>query len=225
MNVAIIAAGGQGTRMAAERPKQFLELAGVPVIFRTLRVFEECEAIQEVIVVMTSEHTAEFLALAQKQELRKLAKVVPGGVTRADSVLQGLRAVREATAEIVAVHDAARPFVTADEIAQTVAAAVKEGAAVLVSRPVDTVKEVTDGVVVKTLKRAQLRNALTPQCFSYRLLRRAYEGVDVLDPEITDESCLIERLGRRVVTVEGSSLNIKITRPEDMLLAEALISS
>src|SRR5687767_2413469 len=108
MNVAIIAAGGQGTRMAAERPKQLLELAGVPIIFRTLRVFEACEAIHEMIVVMPSEHSAEFLSLAQKEDLTKLARVVPGGVTRAESVLQGLRAVREATVEIVAVHDAVR---------------------------------------------------------------------------------------------------------------------
>ena len=225
MNVAIIAAGGQGTRMAVERPKQFLELAGIPIIIRTLRVFEDCNAIQEIIVVIPSEHSAEFLSLAQKQNLTKLARVVPGGATRAESVLQGFRAVREATAQIIAVHDAVRPFVTAHEIERTVAAAEKEGAAILVSRPVDTIKEVADGVVVKTLKRGDLRNALTPQCFTYRLLRRAYEGVDVLDPELTDESCIVERLGVSIVTVEGSSRNIKITGPEDILLAEALISS
>ena len=211
--------------MAAERPKQFLELGGVPIIIRTLRVFEECKSIQEIIVVMASEHSAEFLSLAQKQNLTKLAKVVPGGATRAESVLQGLRAVREATAQIIAVHDAVRPFVTAEEIERTVAAAEKDGAAILVSQPVDTLKEVVDGVVVKTLKRGDLRNALTPQCFTYRVLRRAYEGVDVLDPDLTDESCIVERLGVKVVTVEGSSRNIKITRPEDVLFAESLVSS
>lgn len=211
--------------MAADRPKQFLELGGVPIIIRTLRVFEECNAIHEIIVVMASEHSAEFLSLAQKQNLTKLARVVPGGATRAESVLQGLRAVREATAQIVAVHDAVRPFVTADEIERTVAAAENEGAAILVSRPVDTIKEVVDGAVVKTLKRGDLRNALTPQCFTYKLLRSAYEGVDVSDPDLTDESRIVERLGVKIVTVEGSARNIKITRPADLALAEALIKS
>lgn len=223
MNVAIIAAAGQGARMAGERPKQFIELAGVPILFHTLRAFEQCDVIQEIIVVLPALETATFLSLAKKYSLRKLAKVVPGGATRAESVLHGLQAVREATAEIVAVHDGVRPFVTPDEIARTVKAAKLEGAAILVSSPVDTMKEVRDGVVVKTLKRADLRNALTPQCFQYKLLRRAYEEVDVTDPDLTDESRLVERLGVRVATVEGSPRNIKITTQEDILVGEALL--
>lgn len=223
MNVAIIAAAGQGARMAGERPKQFIELAGVPILFHTLRAFEQCDVIQEIIVVLPALETATFLSLAKKYSLRKLAKVVPGGATRAESVLHGLQAVREATAEIVAVHDGVRPFVTPDEIARTVKAAKLEGAAILVSSPVDTMKEVRDGVVVKTLKRADLRNALTPQCFQYKLLRRAYEEVDVTDPDLTDESSLVERLGVRVATVEGSPRNIKITTQEDILVGEALL--
>jgi 2-C-methyl-D-erythritol 4-phosphate cytidylyltransferase len=223
MNVAIIAAAGQGTRMAGERPKQFIELAGVPILFHTLRAFEQCDLIQEIIVVLPALETATFLSLANKYSLRKLAKVVPGGATRAESVLHGLQAVREATAEIVGVHDGVRPFVTPDEITRTVEAAKLEGAAILVSSPVDTLKEVRDGVVVKTLRRADLRNALTPQCFQYKLLRRAYEEVDVTDQDLTDESSLVERLGVRVATVEGSPRNIKITRQEDILLGELLL--
>jgi 2-C-methyl-D-erythritol 4-phosphate cytidylyltransferase len=225
MNVAIIAAAGQGTRMAGERPKQFIELAGVPILFHTLRAFERCDLIQEIIVVLPALETATFLSLANEYSLRKLAKVVPGGATRAESVLHGLQAVREATAEIVAVHDGVRPFVTPDEIARTVNAAKLEGAAILVSSPVDTMKEVRDGVVVKTLRRADLRNALTPQCFQYKLLRRTYEDVDVTDPDLTDESSLVERLGVHVATVEGSPRNIKITTQEDILLGEALLKS
>ncbi|MBC8029146.1 MAG: 2-C-methyl-D-erythritol 4-phosphate cytidylyltransferase [Pyrinomonadaceae bacterium] len=223
MNVAIIAAAGQGTRMAGTRPKQFLELAGTPIIFHTLKAFEECDAIQEIIVVIRAEDSAHFLALAQQQNLRKLAKVVPGGATRAESVLHGLQAVREATAEIVAVHDGVRPFITPDEIARTVEAARCEGAAILVTTPVDTMKEVSAGAVVRTLNRVELRNALTPQCFTYKLLRHAYEEADVLDPTLTDESSLVERLGVRIVTVEGSSRNIKITREADLAVAEALL--
>jgi 2-C-methyl-D-erythritol 4-phosphate cytidylyltransferase len=223
MNVAIIAAGGQGTRMASERPKQFLELAGVPILFHTLKVFERCDVIQEIIVVIPAHESAAFLALANKHGLRKLAKVVPGGGTRAESVLHGLQAVREATAEIVAIHDGVRPFVTPDEIARTVAAAELEGAAILVSSPVDTIKEVKDGMVTGTLKRDELRNALTPQCFRYKLLRRAYEQVDVNDPELTDESAMVERLGVRIATIEGNPRNIKITRLEDLAVGEAIL--
>jgi 2-C-methyl-D-erythritol 4-phosphate cytidylyltransferase len=223
MNTAIIAAAGQGTRMAGNRPKQFIELAGVPVLFHTLRAFEQCDVIQEIIVVLPATESATFLSLAGKYSLKKLAKVVPGGATRAESVLRGLQAVREATAEIVAVHDGVRPFVTADEISRTVAAASREGAAILVSSPVDTVKKVRDGAVVSTLPRAHLRNALTPQCFQYKLLRRAYEELDVADPALTDESSLVERLGHRVAIVEGSARNIKITRQEDLVVAEAIL--
>lgn len=223
MNVAIIAAAGQGKRMAGKRPKQFLELAGTPIIFHTLKAFQQCEVIQEIVVVVAAEETAGFLSLADKYALRKIRAVVPGGVTRAQSVLHGLQALEEATAEIVAVHDGVRPFVTPDEIARTVEAAKLEGAAILVSNPVDTMKEVRDGAVVKTLKRAELRNALTPQCFTYKLLRRAYDEADVSDPELTDESSLVERLGVKIITVEGSSRNIKITRQEDILVGEAIL--
>jgi 2-C-methyl-D-erythritol 4-phosphate cytidylyltransferase len=223
MNVAIIAAAGQGLRMAGKRPKQFLELAGTPIIFHTLQAFEQCDSIQEIIVVISAAEAAGFLALAGKRELRKLTKVVPGGATRAESVLRGLQSVRETTVEIVAVHDAVRPFVTPDEITRTIAAAQLEGGAILVSSPVDTVKEVRDGAVVKTLRREDLRNALTPQCFQYKLLRRAYEQADVFDPELTDESSLVERLGQTVTVVEGSTRNIKITRPEDLAVAEVLL--
>jgi 2-C-methyl-D-erythritol 4-phosphate cytidylyltransferase len=223
MNVAIIAAAGQGTRMAGTRPKQFLELAGTPILFHTLSAFERCDAIQEIIVVIPARESAGFLSLANKYGLRKLAKVVPGGATRAESVLHGLQAVREATAEIIAVHDGVRPFVTPDEIARTVEAARNDGAAIMVSTPVDTVKEVRDGLIVKTLRRADLRNALTPQCFTYKLLRRAYEGVDVSDPDLTDESSLVERLGVKITAVEGSARNIKITRDEDLAVGEAIL--
>ena len=223
MNVAIIAAAGQGTRMGGNRAKQFLELAGTPIIIHTLRSFELCEAIQEIILVLPAQDTAGFLAIAEKHRLRKLSKIVPGGTTRAESVLKGLLAVRAATAEIVAVHDGVRPFVTVDEITRTVRAAEVNEAAILAAELTDTIKEVSNGMVAKTLPRTGLRRALTPQCFRFELLRRAYEQADVLDPELTDESSLVERLGVKVTIVEGSSRNIKITGPGDLAIAEALL--
>ena len=224
MNVAIIAAAGSGSRMGGKRPKQFLELAGVPIIFHALRTFDRCDVIHQIVVVLAAGETGDFLSIAKQNGFQKIVAVVPGGDTRAASVLRGLRAV-DAETEVVAVHDAVRPFITCDEITRTVHAAKLEGAAILVSTPVDTVKEVNHGVVARTLDRSTIRYALTPQCFDYKLLRRAYEDVDVADASFTDEASVVERAGLKIVTVEGSPRNIKITRPEDLVIAEAMLKT
>src|SRR6185437_1777808 len=223
MNIAIIAAAGAGTRMASDRPKQFLLLAGTPLIIHTLRVFEQCESIDEVIVVLPAAESAGFLSLAAKYGLRKVSRVVPGGVTRADSVKRGLMAIRAATAEIVAVHDGVRPFVTVEEIDAVVAAARTDGAAILVAPVTDTIKQVRDGHVMQSLDRGELRRALTPQCFQYELLREAYQTADVTDPSVTDESVLVEKLGIPISVIDGNPRNIKITTVEDLVMAEAIL--
>ena len=223
MNVAIIAAAGRGTRIGGVRAKQFLELAGTPIIIHTVQAFEQCDVIHEIIVVLPAEDAAGFLALTGKHNLQKVTQIVPGGATRADSVWRGLRAVRSTMAEIVAVHDGVRPFVTVGEIERTVLAAQEHGAAILVAPAIDTIKEVENGNVLRTLSRSQLRRALTPQCFRYSLLCRAYEQADVFDPDLTDESVLLERIGLRVATVDGSPRNIKITELEDLALGEVLL--
>jgi 2-C-methyl-D-erythritol 4-phosphate cytidylyltransferase len=223
MITAIIAAAGTGARMASDRPKQFLLLAGAPVIFHTLNPFEECDSIHEVIVVLPAEESAGFLSLAGKYGVRKVTRVVPGGATRADSVRRGLLAIRSATAEIVVVHDGVRPFVSVDEIESTITAARASGAAILVAPVTDTVKQVSGERVVKTLDRVELRRALTPQSFQYELLREAYQRADVNDPLLTDESALVEQLGKPVTVVEGSARNIKITTPADLVIAQALL--
>ena len=210
--------------MASDRPKQFLLLAGTPIIIHTLKKFEECETIQEVIVVLPAEESAGFLSMAGKFGLRKLTKVIAGGLTRADSVKRGLMAIRVATADIVAVHDGVRPFVSVEEIDQTVVAARESGAAVLTAQVVDTIKEIEARSVVRTLDRNKLRRALTPQCFRYDILKKAFENIDVNDPSITDESFLVEKLGVRVAIVEGSAVNIKITTKQDLLMAEAYLN-
>jgi len=209
--------------MASDRPKQFLLLAGMPVIFHTLKPFEQCDNIHEVIVVLPAEESAGFLSLAGKYGLRKLARVVPGGATRADSVKRGLMSIRAATAEIVAVHDGVRPFVTVEEIDATIETARADGAAILVAPVTDTIKQVENQRIVKTLDRGGLRRALTPQCFRYDVLRQAYEAADVTDPSLTDESVLVEQLGHTVSIVEGSGRNIKITTAEDLAVAEVLL--
>jgi 2-C-methyl-D-erythritol 4-phosphate cytidylyltransferase len=225
MNVAIIAAAGQGVRMGGPQAKQFLELAGTPIIIHTLKRFEQCADIQEIILVLPAQDASGFLALAGRYGLRKLARVVPGGATRAESVMRGLQSVRAATAEIVAVHDGVRPFVTVDEISRTLRAAQTTGAAILAAPVVDTIKEVQGGKVVSTLIRSGLRRALTPQCFRYAILRHAYEQARDFGADATDDSVLVERLGVGVVVVEGNPRNIKITSPEDIALAERILKT
>jgi 2-C-methyl-D-erythritol 4-phosphate cytidylyltransferase len=222
MNTAIIVAAGSGKRFGGKTPKQFLEILGKPLIIHTLQRFEACAEIDEIILVLPSRENAKFLQIAGKYNLKKLSKVVAGGETRAESVWKGLSAIRAATAEIVAVHDGARPLVTAEEIAETVKKAKATGAACLVSTVTDTIKEIRDGKIARTVDRATLRRALTPQCFRYEILKRAFENVD-LSEAVTDECFLVERLGQEIETIEGSARNIKITHPEDLILAESLL--
>lgn len=226
MNVAIVVAAGSGTRLGGNRPKQFLELGGVPIIIHALRQFERCQAINEIIAVLPADETAGFSSQAQEFGLQKLSRVVAGGKTRAQSVQRGLAIINQA--EIVTVHDGVRPFVAPEEIEQVVQAAKASGAAVLVAPVADTIKEVEAGRIIRTVPRHKLRRALTPQCFRFEILKRAYEALDEWEAagvEVTDESFLVESLGIEIVAVEGSARNIKITREEDLLVAEAILKS
>ena len=226
MNVAIVVAGGQGTRFGSDRPKQFLELSGTPVIVHTLSQFERCREIASVVVVLPAERTAGFQSLVEKFALQKVGQVVPGGRRRAHSVANGLAAIK--AADIVAVHDGVRPLITPEEIDQVVLAAAQHGAAILVAPVADTIKQIENDRIAGTIARANLRRALTPQCFRLELLKRAYGELDLLERsgiEVTDDSFLVERLGVEIVALEGNARNIKITRPEDLILAERLLGA
>lgn len=226
MNVAIVVAAGKGTRLGGERPKQFLELGGVPVIVHTLRQFERCQQIDEVITVLPAGETAGFESLAQKFGFIKAHRSVAGGDTRARSVRNGLNALEQA--EIVAVHDGVRPFVTPDEIDRVVLAAQARGAAILTASVPDTIKRVREDRIAETVARAELRRALTPQCFRLEILKRAYEQLDRLETEgeeITDDSFLVEQLGVTIVAVAGSPRNIKITNAADLATANLILTT
>jgi len=224
MNVAILVGGGRGVRFGGDRPKQFLELNGTPIIVHTLRQFELSRQIDQVVVVLPASEITVFQSLVDKFDLKKISRVVAGGETRAQSVKSGLAAIEQA--EVVAVHDAVRPLVTPDEIDRVVVAATRSGAAILVAAVSETIKEVEDKRVARTIPRAHLRRALTPQAFHFDILKRAYEQLEQLESsgvEVTDDSFLVERLGVAVSVVEGNACNIKITTPEDLAIAEAFL--
>jgi len=213
---AIIVGAGTGSRFQSETPKQFLEIAGKPVIVHAIERFGSAPSVDTLVVVVASEHVTRLAGL----HLSKPVRIVTGGATRAESVSNGLAAV-ENDVEIVAVHDGARPFVSVDEIERTIAKAKEFGAACLVASVTDTIKTIQGDEISGTLDRDKLRRALTPQVFKIEVLRRAFENADLNDA-VTDECYLVEKLGLPIAFVEGSGRNIKITHPEDLVLLEAM---
>ena len=213
---AIIVAAGRGSRFNSDTPKQFVELAGKPVVVHTIERFQASPSIDAIVLVLASERIAGFKKFGDKP-----LKIVAGGATRAESALNGLNAA--ADADLVAVHDGARPFVSVDEIERTVAAAKRTGAACLVAAVTDTIKTIRGNEIAGTLDRDKLRRALTPQVFKVEVLKQAFQFGDLGDA-VTDECYLVEKLGYPIAIVEGSFRNIKITTPDDMVLAEALMT-
>ncbi len=222
MNTAIIVAAGSGTRFGGEKPKQFLEVGGKPLIVHTLEKFERCPAIKEIVLVLASDQLSNFRRLASGHRFKKLGKIVTGGKTRARSVFNGWRVVERDATEIVVIHDGARPLVTCEEISATVEKAWETGAACLVAPVTDTIKEVVDGRIVRTVDRAKLRRALTPQAFRYDVLQRVFADAE-LSETATDEAFLVEQTGQKISVVEGSPRNIKITTREDFAAAEIFL--
>ena len=222
MNFAIIVAAGSGTRFGADMPKQFLEISGKPVLIHTLEKFEDCAAIDEIVLVLSAAEIEKFRSSLTRYNLRKPLKIVAGGESRAESVLSGLNSVDAARAEIIAVHDGARPLVSVGEITATIETAKQCGAACLVAPVTDTIKEVAKGKIVGTIDRSRLRRALTPQTFRYEILRKAYGQNDL--SAATDECSLVEKLGYEIAFVEGSAKNIKITHAEDLRVAELFLA-
>ena len=223
MNTAIIVAAGSGQRFGGSQPKQFVNLLGKPLIIHTLERFASCAAIDEIVLVLSVEGRAYFEQIKGKFEISNLKSVITGGKTRAESVKKGLDSIDANDGDIVVVQDGARPLVSVDEITRTVATAKETGAACLVAEVTDTIKEIEKEHISHTIDRNLLRRALTPQAFRYDILRKAFEGVD-LSESITDECYLVEKLGVKIALVEGSARNIKITRPEDLVLAETYLS-
>lgn len=225
MNVAIIPAAGSGSRLGGQIPKQFLELGGAPILAHTISRFIECDDISAIAVALPADRLDEFRARNRGARIVKPIYYVNGGAERSDSILNALEAVAELQPEIVAVHDAVRPFVTPAQISAVIAKAKEVGAAILALPATDTIKEVEAGLIQRTIDRRRIWRAQTPQAFRYELLMRANleaRAAGLPSALTTDDSLLIERLGAPVAVVEGSPNNIKITTPEDLILAETL---
>jgi 2-C-methyl-D-erythritol 4-phosphate cytidylyltransferase len=225
MVYAIIVAGGRGSRLAGPIAKQYRQLAGVPILTRTLRVFDGCRAVDRLVVVVPAADI-EFVrtTILEPAALRKNVVVVAGGAQRQDSVWNGLAAVAPEAA-LVVIHDAVRPLVTCETITACIDAARRYGACI-VGLPVwDTLKRISDsGCIEATLPRERVWMAQTPQAFRVDLLRTAHQRARREAVLGTDDANLVERSGAAVHMVPGSPSNIKITTAEDLALAEALLS-
>ena len=221
---AIIPAAGSGIRMGLPSLKQFFELEGVPVLVHTLRVFEKIEAIGHIIVVVPAESCSLVGDMVQQYQLGKVTRIIAGGKERQDSVLAGLEALPE-DVELVLVHDGVRPFITVTAIEDCLREAEKSGAAMVAIPVKDTLKSVSNEKVIdKTISRDGVWQAQTPQAATKVLLKDAYHlAAGQKNFIATDEAGLLELLGHPVKLVEGSEKNIKITRPEDLILAKAIL--
>ncbi|MDQ2747300.1 MAG: 2-C-methyl-D-erythritol 4-phosphate cytidylyltransferase [Acidobacteriota bacterium] len=219
MNFAIIVAAGSGRRFGSEVPKQFLEIGGKPLLIHTLEKFEKCAAVDEIVLILSPNEVDNFRRTLEKFSFKKSIAIVAGGETRAESVRCGLNAIDAEKCEIIAVHDGARPLVTVEEIAATIAKAREIGAACLVAKVTDTIKETRDGKIVGTIDRENLRRALTPQAFRRNILQAAF-APENFDAAATDECFLVEKIGVEIAFVDGAAKNIKITTPEDFEAAK-----
>ncbi len=223
--VAIIAAAGLGLRLKSNIPKPYLLLDDIPILAHTLEAFEDCLDVTSVYLVV-AEDKIDYCQrhIVDKYQLDKVAKIITGGKRRQASVCNGLQKIAADT-DIVVVHDGARPLLRPQLISSCIREAQSCGAAIAALPINDTIKQVTnENQIEKTIARNGLWVAQTPQAFSYLLLKKAFDEAYRSGFEGTDEAGLVERIGHGIKIVMGSAYNIKVTTPDDLVLAEAVLN-
>ncbi|MEN6336699.1 MAG: 2-C-methyl-D-erythritol 4-phosphate cytidylyltransferase [Phycisphaerales bacterium] len=222
---AIICAAGPGTRFGGKRKKQFVEVAGRAVFLRSIELFSEREGVKQILLGI-SKDDQETLKVNWGAKLSFFGiKTFFGGSERFETILNALEMIKDGI-DLVAVHDACRCCATEQLIADVIAKAAETGAAIPAAPVTATIKQVKDGEIVKTVNRAGLFEAQTPQVFDVALLRKAYANLPNVDKSaVTDDAYLVEAIGHKVSIVESDSSNLKITRPSDIAIAEAILKS
>jgi 2-C-methyl-D-erythritol 4-phosphate cytidylyltransferase len=221
--VAIIAAAGKGTRMAAAVPKVMAPVGGRPLLVHTLRAFEQANRVDGVVLVVTEQLIGVVAhEVVDVHALHKVSKIVSGGATRQESVNAGLQAL-DSSCGLVAIHDGVRPLITPDIIDLVVEQADQHGAAALAVRPKDTIKRGDQHHFLATLDRSKLWQTQTPQVFRHQLILEAHRRAAEQGYRGTDDASLVEAMGHKVLVVEGKYENIKVTTPEDLLFVEMVL--
>jgi 2-C-methyl-D-erythritol 4-phosphate cytidylyltransferase len=213
---ALIVAGGRGTRIKSDRPKQFLSLNGLPVLMHTIRAFYNYSTTIEIVVVLPEDQIGTWNTLCSDFEFEIPCAIHPGGETRFQSVRRGLEKMDEG---LVAVHDGVRPLVSQEIIARSFQIAAEKDTAVAAVSLKDSIR-IVEGESTKAMDRRSFKLVQTPQTFKVSLIKRAYNLEE--DPSMTDDASVVEKAGHRISLFEGSYDNIKITTEEDLVVAGAL---
>lgn len=219
---AIILAGGRGSRMGANISKQFIEIKNKPLIYYTIKAFEDCKEIQEIILVLPEDEIAYCKSEVLDKYKLNIQKIVPGGKERQISVYNGLKAIDNC--DIVLIHDGARPFVDKEIIQKGIIYAKEYGACAPGVMPKDTIKiKDSNGFSVSTPDRNTLVAVQTPQCFDYKIISKCHQYINEKNILVTDDTMAVETMKHNVYLYDGSYRNIKVTTPEDLILAENFV--
>ena len=223
MNVGIVVAAGKSERMGPDVDKAFLSLGSKPVLAYAVIAYNRCPDIDTVIVVVRKDRLEDARAMVRVYGCAKVRQVVAGGASRQISVMNGLAAITDEP-DIVSIHDGARPCVTPEMISETVRNAEQHGSGVVAVKVVDTVKSVERGLKVsETVDRTKLWTVQTPQTFDYETLSKAYDSVKKKKRNVTDDAQAVEAIQKEVRLVPGPWSNIKVTTPDDLVLAATLL--
>lgn len=221
MNIAIILAGGFGLRFDKDIPKQFIKINDKPLLFYTLKVFESCNQIDKILVVVPEQFKIKTLDLIKKYGLKKIMNIIKGGQTRQESSYSALKYLEDKDATIVVIHDAVRPFVSEEIINSSIIVAKEYGAADVIVKITDTIVKARKGFITRIPDRKYLYHGQTPQTFKYSLIWKAHKKAKKdMYINASDDAQLILRLGYKVKTIKGSYQNIKITHKTDLLFGK-----
>lgn len=219
----IIPAGGIGKRFGSNVPKQFVEIAGAPMLVHTLNIFNQVDEIESIVVSVHSEWYSFTKDMLNKFGNGKVKEVVIGGLERQDSVSNAIHTKTVSESDVVMVHDAVRPFCTPKLVKRILEVVEEEGAVIPATKPTETIKEVTHkGEVIKTIDRSKLAMIQTPQAFWYDIIKTAYEKAMLANFYGPDSASLVEFIGYKVTVIEGEDSNLKITSPYDLKLGEVI---
>jgi 2-C-methyl-D-erythritol 4-phosphate cytidylyltransferase len=218
---ALIVAGGSGNRMNSEIPKQFLPIGGVPILVHTLKRFADYSYGLKIILVLPENEIANWEVIASKYFFKNPLEIVSGGASRYQSVKNGLQSIKEKEA-LVAIHDGVRPFVSKEIIHESFVKAEMHGNAIT-SVPLKDSIRITEGEKSRSADRSAFRLIQTPQTFKYPVIMKAYETSEL--SSFTDDASVAEYAGEQIKLIDGSYSNIKITTPEDLILAEGILKN
>ena len=223
-NIVIIPAGGTGKRFESNIPKQFIDLGGVPILIRTLLIFENIPEIDLIIISMSKEWIGLTMELISQYKLKKIGNIVEGGFERQDSVYNALETKEAIHSEIILIHDAVRPFADSGLVRRIISAAYEFGAAVPALHPKETIKQIgVNNLVKMTIDRSKLICIQTPQGFRTDIIINSYQKANKEQYYSTDDAALVEAAGYPVKFIQGDEANIKITTKFDMLYAGVLL--